>query len=97
MSTFTDVLLFATIKTAIKTMLCCYALDAFLFLAYGLFCRYLNKQKATHLATLPPSHPHSASPAGSPVDEKRHGEIVHADEALADLTDLKNPHFVYIT
>lgn len=78
-------------QTAIKTMLCCYAIDALLFLAYGFYCRYLNRRKAAHLAS-------QASSLGGSASEKDGEQVPELmDDALADLTDLKNPHFVYIT
>ncbi|EIM89330.1 MFS general substrate transporter [Stereum hirsutum FP-91666 SS1] len=78
-------------STAIKTMLCCYAIDALLFLAYGFYCRYLNRRKAAHLAS-------QASSLGGSASEKDGEQVPELmDDALADLTDLKNPHFVYIT
>lgn len=84
-------------QTAIKTMLCCYAIDALLFLAYGLYCRHLNRLKAAHLASYPsPPHP-SYSSDEKHVEGGKVAEVIHTDEALADLTDLRNPHFVYIT
>ncbi|KAJ7596012.1 MFS general substrate transporter [Mycena floridula] len=79
--------------TAIKTMLACYAIDAILFILYGLHCRRLNAQKQKHLAQL-------GSMAQQETDTKWRNDvterIVH-DDGLMDLTDLQNPHFVYMT
>lgn len=66
-------------------MLCCYAIDGCLFIAYGLWCRYLNRQKMRQREALHISQ----------VEDK--DISVEMDDALHDLTDFQNPHFVYMT
>ncbi|KIY45310.1 MFS general substrate transporter [Fistulina hepatica ATCC 64428] len=69
-------------ETAVTTMLACYSIDAVLFLLYGLWCRYLNHRKSIERAG---------------ADQREHHVTEDVDDALADLTDLKNPRFVYIS
>ncbi|KAJ7585842.1 MFS general substrate transporter [Mycena floridula] len=94
--------------TAITTMLACYAIVVVLFLVYGRYCHHLNAQKQKNLAQLDyPIHlarldsAKHQDPSAQQSDSKwRNVEvtdrIVH-DDGLMDLTDLQNPHFVYIT
>ncbi|KAJ7593577.1 MFS general substrate transporter, partial [Mycena floridula] len=94
--------------TAITTMLACYAIVVVLFLVYGRYCHHLNAQKQKNLAQIDyPIHlarldsAKHQDPSAQQSDSKwRNVEvtdrIVH-DDGLMDLTDLQNPHFVYIT
>ncbi|KAF5345017.1 hypothetical protein D9758_010438 [Tetrapyrgos nigripes] len=77
--------------TAIRTMLVCYSVDAVLFLVYGLWCNHLNSRKAAQRAQL------ESEQRSGDEDSKPGVARVMDDDALADLTDLQNPHFIYLT